>query len=189
MHNRTLFTNLGTAWNLLYALFNGALAVLYRSWWFLTMSVYYLILCFMTAEVIRKNRQTDRSVRLCGIGMILLSIVTSGVVCLTIVESRNKEYHLIVMIAIATYTFALTAVSVIGAIRARKTGDLKTVTLRNISLVSAIGSVLSLQRSMLGTFSDAQDLFTITMEATTGAGAFLLIILIGLSTIRLSKHI
>ena len=48
--------------------------------------------------------------------------------------------------------------------------------------------MLSLERSMLGTFGDVTDRFTPAMEMGSGAAAFVLIALIGIFTIRSSRE-
>ena len=52
------------------------------------------------------------------------------------------------------------------------------IIIRNLSFAAVIGSMLSLERVMLGTFGDAQSLFTLQMEAATGAGAFVLLLML-----------
>lgn len=188
-HFRFIFTSsLSMGWNLIYAIFNAVLAIVYRSYWFLTMFVYYAALGLMRMFIIRsKKDNVEKMVKASGIGIILLSIVVIGVITLSIAETRNTKYHLIVMLVIATYTFYLITNSIIGAVKAHRQNNLKIKTLRNISLVSTIGAVLSLERSMLGTFGDAKDAFTFIMEALSGAAAFILILAIGLLTIKSSK--
>ncbi len=115
---------------------------------------------------------------------MMLSIVIAGVVTLSIVEKRNNQYPLIVM---AAYTFYLIIHAVIESIRAHQSHNRKIAVLRNISLVSAIGAMLSLERSMLGTFGNPFSSFTLIMEATSGFVGFVLIILIGLETFQSSK--
>lgn len=115
---------------------------------------------------------------------MMLSIVIAGVVTLSIVEKRNNQYPLIVMIVMAAYTFYLIIHAVIESIRAHQSHNRKIAVLRNISLVSAIGAMLSLERSMLGTFGNPFSSFTLIMEAVSG---FVLIILIGLETFQSSK--
>ena len=180
---------LSAGWNLVYALFNGVLALCYRSWWFLTMSLYYAVLGLLKATILKVNDNGLRkAVRFAGFGMIFMSVIISGTVYLSIAEMRNSRYHYAVMIAIAAYTFYLIIHSLIEVIRAQKKHDVRQTVLRNIAFVGAIGSMLSLERSMLGTFGDVTDRFTPAMEMGSGAAAFVLIALIGIFTIRSSRE-
>jgi len=56
--------------------------------------------------------------------------------------------------------------------------------LRDISLAGATGAMLSLERMMLGTFGNASDTFSLVMEATSGAAAFVFITLMGMMLLR-----
>lgn len=156
-------------WNLIYFLYNGILAIVYHSYWFFTMFVYYLALSLMRSSIIKADRKSIRpTIRSCGLGIMMLSIVIAGVVTLSIVEKRNNQYPLIVMIVMAAYTFYLIIHAVIESIRAHQSHNRRIAVLRNISLVSAIGAMLSLERSMLGTFGNPFSSFTLIMEAASG---------------------
>ena len=176
-------------WQMSYALINGALGVWYRSYWFITMFVYYLLLGGLRLIVLRRrnlteNHQILRTDRIAGAGFLLLAVIVSGIVCLEIAEKRNPVYHTIVMIAIAVFTFFLIIKAIVGFVSAHKRNDHTQMRLQDISLVSAIGFVLSLERAMLGSFGDAEDSFTFMMETATGAVAFLVILIMGILLLR-----
>ncbi|MBR5666476.1 MAG: hypothetical protein IKW95_02185 [Lachnospiraceae bacterium] len=173
-------------WNLIYAVFNGIQALVYRSFWFLTLCVYYAILGIMRLVVVaplkrkKGNKWYDSSVmRGLGFGMIVLSIAVSGMVCLVIAQKQNPKYNIIVMITIAAYTFYLITMSVINTVRAQKKRNATLIMLRNITLAGTIVAVLSLERAMLGTFGNAEDSFTMITESVTGGVSFVLINAIG----------
>ena len=193
---RVLITSSGSmGWNLIYALFNGVLAIAYGSFWFLSMFVYYLILGGMRLLVVspKKDRSAERwsdnaIMRTLGIEMIILAVVVSGIVCMAIAEKHNPSYNTVVMITIATYTFYAVTMSIINIVKAHKKKDATMIMLRDISLAGTIVAVLSLERSMLGTFGNAEDDFSTTMEIISGAVAFVLIIVIGISMIMQAKN-
>ena len=113
--------------------------------------------------------------------MMILAIVLSGVVCMGIAENHNPRYNIIVMITIAAYTFYIVIQTIISVVKAHKKKDINVIMLRDISLVSSAGTILSLERSMLGTFGDAKDLFSMTMTIISGACSFLFVIAVGVS--------
>ena len=188
---RVLITSSGSmGWNLIYALFNGVLAIAYRLFWFLSMFVYYLILGGMRLLVVspKKDRTAERwsdnaIMRALGIEMIILAVVVSGIVCMAIAEKHNPTYSIVVMITIATYIFYTVTMSIFNIVKAHKKKDATMIMLRDISLAGTIVAVLSLERSMLGTFGNAEDDFSRTMEIISGAVAFVLIIGIAISMI------
>lgn len=57
------------------------------------------------------------------------------------------------------------------------------ISLRNISCASAVVSVLSLERSMLGTFGKNSVRFTLSMEAWSGGLAFLILFVMGIGIV------
>ena len=179
---------MSTGGNLLYAAFFGILALYYRSWWFLSLGAYYAVLGGMRLSVIRLQRQGSRErlpvvMRRCGAAMLFLAAVLSGVVCLEISELHNPIRSRNLMIVIAAWTFTLAILSLRNAVLARR-GDPALKMLRNISLAGTAGSILSLQRAMLGTFGNASDLFSFRMELISGAAAFLLVVLLGVRMLR-----
>ena len=140
---------------------------------------------------IRHNRKETEisTMRKMGIALISLSFVISGIVLLTIREQQNPVRSTIIMITIATFTFGIVGWSVRNIVKAHKYKSVILITLRNISCAGAVGSILSLERGMLGSFGDASSTFAKTMEAVSGAAAFLLIVWLGIDLILLSKSL
>lgn len=185
---RTLATRSASAgWDIAYALFNLALAFVYQSFWFVSMAAYYVILGALGAYALRCGAKLGEAAlpavsRRCGYGVLALAVVVSGVVCMCIAETRNSSYHTIVMIALAAYAFYSATASIVGAVRARR-GDGFQRIIRKLDLASTIGSMLSLQFSMLGTFGDPTDSSSFAMEAASGAVAVTLLLILGRSLI------
>ncbi|MBR0132869.1 MAG: hypothetical protein IJM14_07305 [Lachnospiraceae bacterium] len=176
--------NMKMGWNALYSIFNGIMGLVYRSFWFVSMFAYYAVLSVMWFIVVsskekNKIKSLSKMMKMIGIGMVFLAIVVSGIVCMGIAEKRNPHYNIVIMITIAAYTFFIVIQAIINTVKAHKKKDLTVIMLRNISLASAIGSMHSLERSMLGTFGDADDRFSMIMMAISGAVAFLLVAAIG----------
>ena len=118
-----------------------------------------------------------------GTGMFLLAGILSVIVKLTISNAVGRSYPIAVMIAIAAFTFGIVIKAIVNAVQAHRHGDLFWVMLRNISLASAAGSVLALERSMMSTFGSSTDSFTYTMEGVSGLVSFLFVVLLGTSMI------
>lgn len=181
---------LSLTWNLTYAAFNGVLAAVYHSYWFLTLAALYAALGLMRLSVVGARRKDLRHMlRKNGVAIALMSVVVAGVTVLTIREQRNPIRNEIVMIALATCTFGMVAWTIRNAIIAHRRRSLRLIALRNISCVGMVFSVLSLERAMLGTFGDASESFSRIMEAASGAGAFIVLIAIGLGMIRRSNRL
>ena len=118
-----------------------------------------------------------------GLGLLLLAVILAVIVTITISDAVGKTYDIVVMISIATFTFIVVGKAMVNAFQAHRKGDLLSIMLRNISLASAVGSVLSLERSMLGTFGSSTDQFTYVMEGISGLVGFVIVVLLGCSMI------
>ena len=175
----------------MYALFNGVLAIVYRSWWFTAMCAYHAVLALMKLAVVspewKKGSGRPVVMRRIGIVMIALAVVVSGIVTVTISESVGRAYNIVVMIAIAAFTFYVVINACVNMVKARKRTGSTILILRNISCAAAVGSILSLERSMLSTFGSSTDRFTYTVEGVSGLAGFLIILGLGISLITASQ--
>ncbi|MBR0418388.1 MAG: hypothetical protein IJI66_04410 [Erysipelotrichaceae bacterium] len=186
-------TVLSALFDIVYGLLYGFLAYRGSSYWFLTLCVYYLIIGIMrlilTTMDLKDEKVESRALKIYGFCFLFLSIIFSGLTFLTIYENRNMNKNQIVMIAIATYTFAILIMAIVNTIKARKSSSVKMIILRNISLIAAAGSMMSLTRGMLGTFADGQSDFAFIMNAVSGALVFILTLYISVKMIKNKKVI
>lgn len=178
---------LSMGWNLVLFIFYVVLALRGSFWWNFTLCMFYLGLGLMRAKVIIASKVSKRPetalMRNIGIGLCVFSIVISGITLLTIHEHINPSRGLVVMVSLAAFTFLMLGLSVKEMIVAHKKRSATLITLRNIGMAGTVGSILSLERGMLGTFGNAEDMFTISMEAVSGLVAFLFLNILGIGLI------
>lgn len=178
------FAICGFSVNLLYALYNGALGMMTRSMWFISLCAYYIILSSMRFGVVmqdRRNISTENFItRFCGIMLIVLSFVLSGSVYLSLAADVAVKHQEIIMITIAAYTFYKVVLAIVNTVKVRKENSLLLSTIRNIGCADAAVSILSLQRSMLVSFGHMGHGKITMMNALTGACVFILIIILGI---------
>ena len=167
-------------WNLIYALLNGVIGIHFHSYWFISIAAWYLILGLLRILLVCGNHSRGKQ-KAAGVGICFLAVVLSGIVCMGIAEQHNPVRNLIVMITLATYTFTFFTAAVINAVKAHRQREILPVIRRDVSMVSSLGSLLALERGMLGTFGEPSSRFALIMEAATGAVVFLLILMIGIS--------
>jgi len=117
--------------------------------------------------------------------LMILSVPLAGTVILSVVRDRGHEFHMIVMIAIATYTFTKTTLATVNFIKSRRSISVKIVTLRNISFADAFVSIFALQRSMLVSFEGMNESEILIMNAVTGSAVCIITFLLGL---KLAKN-
>ena len=127
--------------NIAYALGNCIIGFLTHSWWFITVGAYYTVLAmtrFCVLQIKRKasgNYNTELFARrITGILLVVLSVCIVGVNILSALKERGTDFHEIIMITIATYTFTKITIAIIGMVKTKHTASPALKTLRNISL-------------------------------------------------------
>jgi len=115
--------------NLLYSGFKLISGIIYSSFWWGAIAVYYIILSvirFLLLKYMRNEKsQQDiiseyRRYRLCGILMMLINLSLSGIVFQMVWQNKAYTYPEVIIIASATYTFYTVTVSVIDIVKYRK---------------------------------------------------------------------
>lgn len=176
--------------NFCYAIGNCAVGFLNHSWWFITFGAYYSVLAASRFSVlqIRRGARDDcdhgnLAGRRTGILLVVLSFCIIGVNILSAVKERGTEFHIIVMLTIALYTFGKITIAMIGMVRAKKSGSSVERTLRNISLSDAVVSVYAMQRSMLVSFPGMAAGDILLLNILTGTAVWITVLLLGINLI------
>lgn len=184
------------AFNTMYAFGNFALGIWSKSYWFLTMGAYNLILAIMRFSVILFNSQNNKDTsgnfiqRFIGIMIILLGCILSGSVYLSIRFDVAHKFHEIIMITIAAYTFTKITLAIINYVKRNKFNSHIISTIRSVTLCDAAASLYSLQKSMLVSFDGMTASNVRFMNILTGVGVVIVVILLGiLLTITSEKEI
>ncbi len=174
--------------DVLFALGNSVLGLFTRSWWFVTVGVYYAVLAVARFAILWVKRKAAGDVmtemtarRVSGWLLMALSLCLVGINILAGIRDRGKTYHEIVVIAIACYTFAKITRAVVGMVQARRQPSPVVGALRNIALADACVSVYSLQRSMLVSFPGMGEGDILLMNMLTGTAAWLIVLFLGIN--------
>lgn len=184
---------LSMGWDLIYSLFNLVMGFVYRSAWFFAMFAYYLLLGVMRLFAVsfggRLSDKLTRSrvMREVGFGMILLAGVVLAMTALSVTNTIQRAYSPVIMVGVAAFTLFNAVRAVVNVIRADKKRTVALILLRNISLVSAAGSLLSLERSVLAVFGDALLPGHRVFEGALGAVVVGFILVLGVSMTVLSN--
>lgn len=105
--------------NLLYAGIKMFSGILYRSVWFVTLAVYYILLASMRASLLHYVRKGGKDkvsewkrYRLCGGILLFMNVALAGIVILVVHENSGFEYPGMLIYVMAMYAFyaAITAV-------------------------------------------------------------------------------
>ena len=178
-------TGISAAFNISYALFHFYLSYIYSSYWYFTLGMLFLVLGFLRfiVLIVGKNKPLIM-LRLLGYVMLFMCVILAGLMHLTISKFYYPIRSIVCAISQATYCFTLMGIAIYHLVDKRKTNNAQLFAISNISFVSAIFSMLSLERMMLGSFGNSLDSFNQTMEMYTGALSFLLIAWIAFRLLR-----
>lgn len=150
-------------WNTAYAVLQLGMGLWHHTFWFCSLSGYYLCLAgmrFFLARYTTKHKPGEKMrdelirYRLCGVLFLLLNITLSAMVFFMVYWNRSFQHHRITAIAMAAYTFTALTVAIINIVKYRKHNSPVYSASKAISLASACVSMLTLEATMLTTFGD-----------------------------------
>ncbi len=189
-----LFTVPGLILNGLFALFNGYIGVQKLSAWYISLAVYYGLLCtmrfrFLSFAYFNRKKAYDKSrerriFSQCGVILIIMSIALCGMVILIVQKGNGKSYPEYLTYAIAMYTFIKMGTATANMIKARRFHSLQVIGIRNIGYADALVSVLSLQTAMFSAFDEKSRPFHTTMNEITGAVVCAVVVTLGITMVR-----
>ena len=181
---RTIFgVALSLAASVVYGVINGVLGILSKSVWYGSLAAYYICLAFIRIGVLVRNKRSRDgglveykkagTYRNSGVVLLLLNTALSVAIAQMIFDGMGFIYGGIMIYVSATYSFTKIGISVYNFIKAQKQSDAVIEIARNISLVDAAVSILSLQTAMLVTYT--QENIDISLANTlTGSAVSLL---------------
>ena len=181
--NLSLYGAVG--FNALYALFQLGLGLWHHSAWFYAMGGYYLLLALMRLTLVRHTRRHAagedtalewRKYRFCGALLMVMNLTLLIFTLYFVYRIRIFRHHEITTIAMAAYTFTALTVAIINVVRYQKYGSPAYSAAKDISLVSATVSMLTLENSMLTAFGQAEsEAFLRIMLGASGAAVILIV--------------
>lgn len=175
----SLYLALGV--NLLYSAVKLMTGILYASFWFASVAVYYMVLSvarFLLLRQLRSGQQDMKKAfleyRFCGGLLLALNIALIGMVILMVADGKSYEYPGFLIYAAAAYAFYSLTVAIISAVRFRRLNDPILSAAKAINLTTALVSILSLQTAMFAAFG-TENVDPRLFNALTGGGVCLII--------------
>ena len=165
--------------NLIFASVKMFYSVGYRSVWFGTLAVYYMMLAvmrFLLLWYVRRNAIGKelilelRQCRLCGVILLFMNITLSGVVVLVVEANESFNYAGYLIYVVAMYAFYNIISAVRDIVKYRKYKSPVMSASKAIKLAAALVSMLSLETAMLVQFDEGGSTsdFRRVMTAVTG---------------------
>lgn len=148
-------------WNSAYAALQLGLGIYHRSAWFYALALYYLSLAVMRGILARytlrhqpgeKLQEEWRRYRNCGWVFLVMNLALAVMIFYVIYWHKSVQYHKIITISMATYTFTSLAMAIRNVIRYRAYHSPAFSASKIISLAAAYVSMFTLEGTMLATF-------------------------------------
>ncbi len=157
-----------------------------KSYWFMVLAVYYVIIAVMRFLLVRYVRiqkigtnilgEWKRS-RICAYILLLINLSLSGAVLMILYQHRGYDYPGVMIYVMALYTFYALTISIVDMVKYRKMGSPVMSTAKIVSLSAALVSLLNLETAMFAQFGvnmtpENQRIFIIL----TGAGVSITVV-------------
>ena len=153
------------SWNTLYGIFQLWLGFYHHTFWFCSLGAYYIFLAVMrfflahhTARYSPRERMRSelKRYRACGVVFLLMNLALALMIFFMVYWNRTFHHHEITTIAMAAYTFTAFSFAIVGLVRYRKYDSPVYSATKAISLAAACVSMLTLESTMLTTFSEGE---------------------------------
>lgn len=171
-----------------------------RSWWFVVLAVYYVIMAmmrFLLVRYVRINeigssilREWKRS-RICAYILLLVNLSLSGAVLMILFQNRGYDYPGVMIYVMALYSFYALTHAIVELVKYRAWASPVMSTVKIVSLSAALVSMLNLETAMFAQFGGEmarqdQNLMIIL----TGAGISVTVLTLSVTLIvRATKEI
>lgn len=172
--------------NLLFVAIKLFYGVCFRSVWFGTLAVYYMMLAIMRFLLLRHVNRSGigksliselRQYRLCGMILLLMNIALFGVVILVVLENEGFYYEGYLIYVVAMYAFYNIITAVRDIVKYRRFKSPVMSAAKAIKFAAALVSMLSLETAMLAQFGEESgEGFRLLMTGLTGSGVCLLVL-------------
>lgn len=170
--------------NIVYAALKFISGIFYGSIWLITLAAYYCLLLVMRIVLVRyidrKNGDITsewRCCRLCGIVLIFMNIILTGMIVLVLHKGEGFVYAGYFIYVMAMYDFYSIITSVINLVKSRKHNRPVISTSRAVNVAAALISMLSLETAMITQFGDGSDeMFRHVMIGATGGGICVIVL-------------
>lgn len=134
---------------------------LLKSYWFMVLAVYYVIMAVMRFLLVRyvRIRQIGTDIlsewkrsKVCAYILLLINLSLSGAVLMILYQHKGYDYPGMLIYVMALYTFYALTMSIVDIVKYRKMGSPVMSTAKIVSLSAALVSMLNLETAMFAQF-------------------------------------
>ena len=182
----------GALLNLLYIFGNLASALLYRNLWSATLTAYHLVMITIRLYLLSAARYSfdeakiRRICRRVGVLLLLSDLAAAFIIIYTLQRGTQNSYSGIIFLGVLCFSVYSLTSSVFAIKRHRGENRYLHLTVRTISLSTALMSIYNLQHSFFALIgSDSRASFLVIL--LVGVGAFSTIFIMSVRLIRLTR--
>ncbi len=157
--------------NLIYGIFKLVVGIYYKSIWFITFSIYYLLLCFIKVSLAKNINNAEKEykkLKHTGIILLFLNLILVGIIVLIIKHDQIINYNGVLIYLVALYDFYLIISATINVIKYRKKHSPILTSSKCINLTVAMISMISLEVAMVYQFGDNDSNFKMITTSIMG---------------------
>lgn len=157
--------------NFIYGVFKLGVGVYYKSWWFITFAIYYLLLCFIRTALVKNidNREKEyHKLKHTGIVLLFLNFILVGIILLIIKQNQIINYNGFLIYLVAIYDFYLIISAFISVLKHRRNHNPIIAASKCINLTVAMISMLSLEVAMVYQFGNNDSNFKLITTSCMG---------------------
>ena len=173
--------------NIMYATFKLISGIIFKSIWFITFALYYLLLIILRTsiakqELSKETKLKDEYIKYRFVAIILLftNVILTMIILVIVNQKIMNIYPSWIAISIAVYTFYLLTSSIYNLLKYHKYKSPLISASKVINVITSLVSLISLEIVLIPTFGIEQVEFFEIMIMATGGGVALVIIIISL---------
>lgn len=181
----SLFTSL--AFNIIYVIFKLVSGIVFKSVWFISFALYYLLLVILRTNIVKQELKhrtilKDEYLKYRKTAVILLftNVILTIIILIIVNQKIMNIYPNWIAIAIAVYTFYLIYNSIYNFIKYRKYRSPLMSSAKVINVITSLISLISLEIVLIPTFGVNNVEFFEIMIMATGGGIAIIIVIISL---------
>lgn len=173
--------------NVVYAMFKLLSGIVFKSFWFISFSLYYFLLIILRWNIAKEELKDninleDEFIKYRKTGVILLftNVILTIIILIIVNQKIMNIYPDWMAITVAVYTFYLLFNSIFDLMKYRKYKSPLISSSKVINVITSLVSLISLEIILIPTFGEGQTDFFEIMIMATGGGIALIIIVISL---------
>lgn len=172
--------------NIIYVLFKLILGIYYKSIWFISSSLYNLLLVYLKGNIIKYELKDNTSIkkeykiyRNNAVILLLTNVLLTMIILIIVNEKIMNIYPSWIAITFAVYTFYLIFISIYNLIKYKKYNNPLIIFSKVINVINSLISLISLEIILIPTFGNNLNYYKI-MIMSTGGGIAIIIFIISL---------